>query len=503
MSDASLPGSWLDFTELYNMPDSAMFSVPTPVGTGDQIPSPTPSTAAVAPNLEGETSWPEADASLVAQGESDEEGGEDEEDEEDVVASEPTDVDEEDEEGEEVGGQGTEAVPEEGLVAKNETFDKHCYCRQPDDGLAMVACDGSTCPFGWHHKRCIRWPRTGPRGKWYCPECLPNATKEQRAENGPASSRRYARPGIDADLATLAPAPFYLARPLKEEQEKKREEAEKKEEKEKAEAAKGEPATQKRSLGEEGGDTLRARKRPRYLISSDEEDTNVCDHDDSTFMLAPPGRGKARTLQPIPPVQVSTTRQAQDKGNVKKGAPAPRKPTSRAPVSRKRARDDDEDTTDSEEDETLPKKPRLAPTRRVTTRGLSSMAATRADHEGSPSEEEEDGVEKAPTGGRRRGMAWTATEERLTIGIMAEILHKQEIKGDDRWTEISSILATDHGVSRTRAGVKNQWNRVLRARCGLDERERSGVSGRPLQTGVLQKKKAAKKASKPTKRKTR
>ena len=56
-----------------------------------------------------------------------------------------------------------------------------CFCRQPDDGRPMVACDNSKCELSWWHVDCVEkyiaanrigsLPPDDSR-KWHCPVCV-------------------------------------------------------------------------------------------------------------------------------------------------------------------------------------------------------------------------------------------------------------------------------------------------------------------------------------------
>ena len=119
--------------------------------------------------------------------------------------------------------------------------------------------------------------------------------------------------------------------------------------------------------------------------------------------------------------------------------------------------------------------------------GSPSTAPQEQDDEGASGPDGAGPSSAAPGAPRRKGTAWDANEEELAIAIMAEILYNDDPKGDARWGFISDTLRAEHDISRSAAAVKNQWNRVLRHRSGLDERIRkSSASGpRPLRTGLL------------------
>lgn len=70
------------------------------------------------------------------------------------------------------------AVPVPATVVSDELW---CFCRKPDDGRPMVACDNSKCELVWWHADCIEkyiannrigsMPPEDNR-KWHCPVCL-------------------------------------------------------------------------------------------------------------------------------------------------------------------------------------------------------------------------------------------------------------------------------------------------------------------------------------------
>ncbi|XP_072171644.1 inhibitor of growth protein 2-like [Diadema setosum] len=52
----------------------------------------------------------------------------------------------------------------------------YCLCQQVSYG-DMVGCDNKDCPFEWFHFGCVGLS-TKPKGKWYCPKCLPDVKKK-------------------------------------------------------------------------------------------------------------------------------------------------------------------------------------------------------------------------------------------------------------------------------------------------------------------------------------
>ena len=83
---------------------------------------------------------------------------------------------------------------------------------------------------------------------------------------------------------------------------------------------------------------------------------------------------------------------------------------------------------------------------------------------------------------RSRGKAWTRAEEEATIEIMADLIKRGEL-GEGKWMACAEALEKEHGFGRTSSAIKTQWNRVLRARTGLDERGRPNPD--KMVTGAL------------------
>lgn len=64
-------------------------------------------------------------------------------------------------------------MPPAGCRPAREGESVYCYCRCPYDEVSeMIACDGSNCSIEWFHFECVNIIMP-PKGKWYCPECLP------------------------------------------------------------------------------------------------------------------------------------------------------------------------------------------------------------------------------------------------------------------------------------------------------------------------------------------
>jgi len=78
-----------------------------------------------------------------------------------------------------------------------------CFCRKPDDGRQMVACDNPKCDVSWWHIDClenyISTNRIGTTptedAKWMCPICIAAeiVSREEAAAAGGGEKRRRAR----------------------------------------------------------------------------------------------------------------------------------------------------------------------------------------------------------------------------------------------------------------------------------------------------------------------
>ncbi|TRY69549.1 hypothetical protein TCAL_07622 [Tigriopus californicus] len=69
-------------------------------------------------------------------------------------------------------------IPQEVLdmpVDPNEPT--YCLCQQVSYG-EMIGCDNSDCPIEWFHFGCMGLT-TKPKGKWYCPKCVPLYKKKK------------------------------------------------------------------------------------------------------------------------------------------------------------------------------------------------------------------------------------------------------------------------------------------------------------------------------------
>lgn len=53
----------------------------------------------------------------------------------------------------------------------------YCLCQQVSYG-EMIGCDNQDCPIEWFHFPCMAL-ETKPKGKWYCPKCLPMFKKQK------------------------------------------------------------------------------------------------------------------------------------------------------------------------------------------------------------------------------------------------------------------------------------------------------------------------------------
>lgn len=53
----------------------------------------------------------------------------------------------------------------------------YCLCNQVSFG-EMIGCDNEECPIEWFHFQCVGLT-TKPKGKWYCPKCMPERKRER------------------------------------------------------------------------------------------------------------------------------------------------------------------------------------------------------------------------------------------------------------------------------------------------------------------------------------
>jgi len=53
----------------------------------------------------------------------------------------------------------------------------YCLCQQVSYG-EMIGCDNQDCPIEWFHFPCMNL-QDKPKGKWYCPKCLPMFKKQK------------------------------------------------------------------------------------------------------------------------------------------------------------------------------------------------------------------------------------------------------------------------------------------------------------------------------------
>ena len=74
-----------------------------------------------------------------------------------------------------------------------------CYCRKPDDGRQMVACDNAKCDIVWWHIDCIdRYvesnrignPPPSDDSKWNCPVCIAQEIVNREQEGNEKRKRR-------------------------------------------------------------------------------------------------------------------------------------------------------------------------------------------------------------------------------------------------------------------------------------------------------------------------
>ncbi|KAI9849705.1 MAG: hypothetical protein M1837_002831 [Sclerophora amabilis] len=216
------------------------------------------------------------------------------------------------------------------------------------------------------------------------------------------------------------------------------------------------------------------------------------DSDDEDDEGYEPGKGRSKPRKKARN-EGSTRAEGRNKGKAVSLSTAARR--------QKRRREEDEDEEDEDEGkierESLPapKRSRVKPasedveedgqTAVHTTGGQSPAPAQQslAENNGDESEDDE------PIQGRRQNRhhakpsAWSEDEETKTIEIMRRLIQEGRVKGDKRWAETSRLLKQEHQIDRSAAAVKNQWNRFLRERSGVDERRGAAVN-RPMRTGL-------------------
>lgn len=56
------------------------------------------------------------------------------------------------------------------ILSDSTNVDLYCYCRKPDDGSQMIACEEEGCKYEWFHLTCLKLVRV-PRGAYICKEC--------------------------------------------------------------------------------------------------------------------------------------------------------------------------------------------------------------------------------------------------------------------------------------------------------------------------------------------
>lgn len=66
--------------------------------------------------------------------------------------------------------------PEHLHMAVDPNEPTYCFCRQVSFG-DMIGCDNDDCSIEWFHFECLGITVL-PKGKWYCPDCLPSFKKK-------------------------------------------------------------------------------------------------------------------------------------------------------------------------------------------------------------------------------------------------------------------------------------------------------------------------------------
>ena len=84
----------------------------------------------------------------------------------------------------------------------------------------------------------------------------------------------------------------------------------------------------------------------------------------------------------------------------------------------------------------------------------------------------------------KKGTSWTFAEESVAIRLMKEMVKEGKADGDRRWKLLSRRMFKYHGIDRSEAAVKIQWNRFLREKSGIDERKPSNNVTRQSRTSL-------------------
>ncbi|KAK8217459.1 hypothetical protein M8818_001215 [Zalaria obscura] len=90
----------------------------------------------------------------------------------------------------------------------------------------------------------------------------------------------------------------------------------------------------------------------------------------------------------------------------------------------------------------------------------------------------------ASTSPTLRSNAWTPHEDAACIRIMKEVCNDGYDGTDLRFKEVAKRLKQQYGIERGANGVKNQWNRRLRAIAGYEDRGRRKRSD-AMETSLL------------------
>jgi len=68
--------------------------------------------------------------------------------------------------------------PRDPALQTEEDDGSWCHCKERKGG-DMVGCDNKSCTTTWFHLECVELSAV-PRGKWFCPTCRTNMTKNTR-----------------------------------------------------------------------------------------------------------------------------------------------------------------------------------------------------------------------------------------------------------------------------------------------------------------------------------
>lgn len=90
----------------------------------------------------------------------------------------------------------TYTPPPDSPVASEEPV--YCFCRKGDSGR-MIACDNPKCKIEWFHYKCmgLRLSEKTP-SKWYCPDCRPLFTNNNKAKVQLKPEHKVVKPSMSS-----------------------------------------------------------------------------------------------------------------------------------------------------------------------------------------------------------------------------------------------------------------------------------------------------------------